>query len=109
MPLGPTVSPFCVFEPRELEARLTTLLTKEELPSPLSGYSDRHLRRMAEAGEIPRPRRLGREHVWVDDEIQEMIRRLPRVERTEGRSGSSTSETARAAVNKRWAKRREAA
>jgi hypothetical protein len=41
---------------------LTTLLTKEELPPPLRGYSDRHLRRMAEDGKIPTPRRLGREH-----------------------------------------------
>jgi predicted DNA-binding transcriptional regulator AlpA len=88
---------------------LTTLLTKDELPPPLRGYSDRHLRRMAEDGKIPTPRKLGREHVWVADEIQAMIRTLPRVERTEGRSGSFTPETARAAVNKRWAKRKEVA
>jgi hypothetical protein len=88
---------------------LTTLLTKEQLPPPLCGYSDRHLRRMAEDGKIPTPRKLGREHVWVAEEVEAMVRNLPRVEKTSGRSGSFTPETARAAVNKRWAKRKAVA
>ena len=86
---------------------MTTLLTKEQLPPPLCGYTDRHLRRMAEEGKIPTPRRLGRARVWIKAEVEEMVLTLPRAERTAGHSGSFTSDSARSAVNERWRRHRE--